>query len=321
MWTREFMQAQKHVFKIGRSQQLDARIRSYPNGSLMLAGLAVNDHKLAEACVMDDFKLHYSQRTDFGLEYFEGDPASMLARMMTILLHDGFVISSATDPAMTMHAKTLRRHAAEADKVAKLEARADAKTVLARVKADIKAAQVQARAEAASDLKAAQVQARAQAASDLKAAEAILATNKAATLEAEMNIKVVAQPANLLAAASDALPYLTRFLAASIDEYAEGVDAIGVVRDKDSICTQTSFREAFAQYMKDNYSDVKCKISHLDDGALLHAGFTLEDDHFLCKSCMSSARAGCCEAYGGNNRTRKKVIHDMRIIKVIRRCR
>lgn len=54
--------------------------------------------------------------------------------------------------------------------------------------------------------------------------------------------------------------YVARFLAASIEEYMEGVDAVGVVKEAGAVCVQSRFREAFTRCMHDNHAGVNSRI-------------------------------------------------------------
>lgn len=113
--------------------------------------------------------------------------------------------------------------------------------------------------------------------------------------------------------------YIARFLGSNIDEYSERASyAIGLKFEAGAVCLQTRFREAFKEYMHDNFVDVKVKVTAADDSALLHAGYVLHDDHSVCKSCSQPLFVGCCDAYSSNNHSRRKVIINMKIIRVLR---
>ena len=115
--------------------------------------------------------------------------------------------------------------------------------------------------------------------------------------------------------------YVARFLAASIDDYADTAHkAVAVTRADNAITYQKAFREAFGHFMRDNYPHESAKISPNDNSALLHAGYVVEASASVCHACKQLARGRpdkCCNGYDGTKRGKAAVIHRMRIVERI----
>ena len=74
---REFLNT--NIVKIGRTIQDNMkRIKSYPRGSKLLLYINCNDCIKTERYIINLFKTNYTQKKDYGLEYFEGDIKSMI---------------------------------------------------------------------------------------------------------------------------------------------------------------------------------------------------------------------------------------------------
>jgi hypothetical protein len=76
---REFLKYGEDVFKIGRSENLEQRMKQYPNGSAMLMACSVRDDKMAEKAIQKAFEADFVHRKDIGREYFEGKPGLIFA--------------------------------------------------------------------------------------------------------------------------------------------------------------------------------------------------------------------------------------------------
>ncbi|KAJ3063181.1 hypothetical protein HK102_008549, partial [Quaeritorhiza haematococci] len=48
---------------------------------------------------------------------------------------------------------------------------------------------------------------------------------------------------------------------------------------------------------------------------LLKRGFQIERDINMCKSCNKPAKAGCCEEYSPQNRSKRHIVHNIRIVR------
>jgi hypothetical protein len=76
---REFLKYGEDVFRIGRSENLEHRMKQYPNGSAMLMACRVRDDKMAEKAIQKAFEADFVHRKDIGHEYFEGKPELIFA--------------------------------------------------------------------------------------------------------------------------------------------------------------------------------------------------------------------------------------------------
>jgi hypothetical protein len=75
---REFLKSQENVIKLGRTKNLERRMKQYPKGSAMLAAAFVTDAKEAEGALQCAFRAAFTRRKDIGNEYYEGHPHTML---------------------------------------------------------------------------------------------------------------------------------------------------------------------------------------------------------------------------------------------------
>lgn len=74
---REFIG--KNVYKVGKTiQDPTDRMKAYPKGSVLICAMNVNNCHVQEKKLKRIFKQQFKQRTDIGIEYFEGDMNSML---------------------------------------------------------------------------------------------------------------------------------------------------------------------------------------------------------------------------------------------------
>jgi hypothetical protein len=85
IYTREFINSNKNVYKIGRtSQTFTKRFNSYPKGSILKIQKQVNDSKNIEKTIKQIFEQKFKLRTDIGQEYFEGNYKDMELEFMRI---------------------------------------------------------------------------------------------------------------------------------------------------------------------------------------------------------------------------------------------
>jgi len=74
---REFIG--KNVYKVGKTiQNPTDRMKAYPKGSILICAMNVTNCHIQEKKLKRIFKQQFIQRTDIGIEYFEGDMNSML---------------------------------------------------------------------------------------------------------------------------------------------------------------------------------------------------------------------------------------------------
>jgi hypothetical protein len=76
------------VFKIGRTQDIHSRYKSYPKNSILLFYSSCSNAIKIEKKVIDQFVKKYKQRVDIGTEYFEGDYVKMITDIQTIIFND-----------------------------------------------------------------------------------------------------------------------------------------------------------------------------------------------------------------------------------------
>jgi phage anti-repressor protein len=77
--TREFINSKQNIYKIGKTTQPNlTRFNSYPNGSKLLIQMVCNDCDMAEKEILRLFRKKYTERKEFGNEYFEGDYSNMI---------------------------------------------------------------------------------------------------------------------------------------------------------------------------------------------------------------------------------------------------
>ena len=76
---REFIKTGEPIYKAGKSKQLNlGRFSQYPKGSTLYFQLIVPDCDKLERIILYKFKGKYIQRTDIGIEYFQGDVIKMI---------------------------------------------------------------------------------------------------------------------------------------------------------------------------------------------------------------------------------------------------
>jgi hypothetical protein len=77
-YLREFINSEELVFKLGKTTQpISKRMAGYPKGSTPIFYVLCGNCHIAEKELLKIFKKNYKQRTEYGREYFEGDPNSM----------------------------------------------------------------------------------------------------------------------------------------------------------------------------------------------------------------------------------------------------
>jgi len=76
--TREFITTNEPIYKIGRSNKLDNRVKQYPNGSKIMLMIKCKNTKTCENNLKKLFKTKFMQKTYYGTEYFEGNYVDMI---------------------------------------------------------------------------------------------------------------------------------------------------------------------------------------------------------------------------------------------------
>jgi hypothetical protein len=78
---REFVKLNEHVYKIGMTNRnMSKRFSEYPKDSELIFTVAVPSKltKITEADIIKEYISHFKQRTDVGVEYFEGNYKEMI---------------------------------------------------------------------------------------------------------------------------------------------------------------------------------------------------------------------------------------------------
>jgi len=86
--TREFISINKEIYKIGRSSNIENRVRNYPNGSKILLAIINKNSIQCEKDLIKKFKLTFIQKQFYGNEYFEGDKYEMINMMCDYIITD-----------------------------------------------------------------------------------------------------------------------------------------------------------------------------------------------------------------------------------------
>ena len=83
---REFIKTKEPIYKIGKTKQENLqRIKSYPNGSIILLYIITNDCDKKEKEIIQKFKEHFIHKKDIGNEYFMGDYNHMINIILSII--------------------------------------------------------------------------------------------------------------------------------------------------------------------------------------------------------------------------------------------
>ena len=84
--TREFKNSNENIYKIGRSINLNKRIKNYPNNSELILKLNTKNEVEAEKIIITIFKKTFIQRKDIGNEYFEGNIEDIKNKFQNIII-------------------------------------------------------------------------------------------------------------------------------------------------------------------------------------------------------------------------------------------
>jgi hypothetical protein len=90
--TREFINANNNIFKIGRTEQCDGkRFAGYPKGSEIEFIIHINNNVEVEKTLIDIFKKEFIQKIEFGSEYFEGDRYKMIEHIYKLSMENKLI--------------------------------------------------------------------------------------------------------------------------------------------------------------------------------------------------------------------------------------
>ena len=89
---REFIKTKEPIYKIGKTKQENLqRIKSYPNGSILLLYIITNDCDKKEKEIIQKFKEHFIHKKDIGNEYFLGDYNHMINIILSIISNNSSI--------------------------------------------------------------------------------------------------------------------------------------------------------------------------------------------------------------------------------------
>ena len=84
--TREFVNCNKNVFKIGKSNKPGcSRTSDYPKGSVLFFLITVINEDLIERKAIDLFSKEFIRKKEYGNEYFEGEYIKMVRLLFKIV--------------------------------------------------------------------------------------------------------------------------------------------------------------------------------------------------------------------------------------------
>jgi hypothetical protein len=75
---REFMNANQNVYKIGRTKDINQRVKGYPKDSRLCYTRWTPNIEQYEKEIIDLFKMNFINKKEIGSEYFEGDENIMI---------------------------------------------------------------------------------------------------------------------------------------------------------------------------------------------------------------------------------------------------
>lgn len=83
---REFKNSNENVYKVGRTTQPQfKRFNQYPKGSLLYLHMICNNSSNMERLVLKKFKEIFTQKKDYGREYFEGNYKTMIRTILEVI--------------------------------------------------------------------------------------------------------------------------------------------------------------------------------------------------------------------------------------------
>lgn len=105
---REFIKTREAVYKIGMTRKENhVRFDQYPKGSQLLFQIICDDCLNHETRLIRSFKTLFTQRTDYGREYFEGDYRAMIDCIYTEIKSAGHPACPEPDIKLMLSADTI----------------------------------------------------------------------------------------------------------------------------------------------------------------------------------------------------------------------
>lgn len=110
---REFLRLNENTYKIGKTRcEPNTRLNGYPKGSEVVLFHKVNNCDDAENRILSRFRKHYVQKTEYGVEYFEGDVNEMLRDIREVLYDESTKITNGLDKSyeiLTSHDQNFKK--------------------------------------------------------------------------------------------------------------------------------------------------------------------------------------------------------------------
>lgn len=88
---REFCRLNEPTYKIGKSKNIDSRIRQYPKNSELILIEKVKNCDKTELILLNLFRMNFQQRKEYGNEYFTGNPIEMRKLINSIVYRDQLI--------------------------------------------------------------------------------------------------------------------------------------------------------------------------------------------------------------------------------------
>lgn len=88
IYVREFLLQNIPIYKIGKTEDICARLKQYPKGSVLIYSCYSDNIKKSEDEIIELFSTKFKQRKDIGTESFEGDLKNMISFIHTIVNFD-----------------------------------------------------------------------------------------------------------------------------------------------------------------------------------------------------------------------------------------
>jgi len=114
---REFISTNKPIYKLGRSNILDNRVKQYPNGSKIMLMLKCKNSKSCENNLIKLFKSKFIQKTYYGTEYFEGNCYDMIKEISNYINNINCNVVSKKKVLKVVEKKVLKSVEKEVEKV------------------------------------------------------------------------------------------------------------------------------------------------------------------------------------------------------------
>ena len=120
---REFIKTKEPIYKIGKTKQENLqRIKSYPNGSILLLYIITNDCDKKEKEIIQKFKEHFIHKKDIGNEYFMGDYNHMINIILSIISiesssNDSSLIESSLIESSSIYSSSIKSSSIESSSI------------------------------------------------------------------------------------------------------------------------------------------------------------------------------------------------------------